>query len=447
MRAIYFFLFFTLPYSLRMVYSKIRFVNKPKNFFGRTIFVSNHSASFMDPLMIASNSNPIVFFMTRSDVFTPVTKPFLWASHMLPIYRSEDGVDTKEANKAVFAKCTRILKNNRNLLIFAESLTDDVFVRRLKPLRKGAVRIGVSALDNIDWSKKIYIQPVGINYGNPNIVGSEAIISYGKSICLNDYHQEFQQDYEATVTKITLLIEEDLKSQLTHVEEYDWAFFHEHVTRLTRIGLDPFDRDRSIPIMQRWENSKQFAHWINQQDLEDESLLSLKQDLEDYFQKLNDLSISDTPVYEVKENKQNIAQKRLRLIALAPLSILGLIHLYFPYRFVKNFVEKTFKRTVFWSSVKMMIGGLFAVLWNIPLVMMLHYWLVKPLCVGFENYAWIISFVYYMMIPLIGLVAYYSNRTLLNIKVHHEHSSELKKLSLIRDSLLQRISQLSYFKK
>jgi 1-acyl-sn-glycerol-3-phosphate acyltransferase len=96
----------------------------------------------MDPLAVASLRRPIVFFMTRSDVFTSFTKPFLWAAHMLPIYRQQDGVDTKDENTRVFAKCTNILSFGRNLLIFGEGFTDDVFIRRLKPIKKGAIRIG-----------------------------------------------------------------------------------------------------------------------------------------------------------------------------------------------------------------------------------------------------------------------------------------------------------------
>lgn len=135
MRFFYFILFITLKYSLRIFYHRIKTINSPKTFLGSTIYVSNHAASFMDPLVIGGLRMPIVFFMTRSDVFTPLTKPFLWAAHMLPIYRQHDGVDTKDANQKVFAKCNKVLSFGRNLLIFGEGFTDDEFIRRLKPIK------------------------------------------------------------------------------------------------------------------------------------------------------------------------------------------------------------------------------------------------------------------------------------------------------------------------
>ena len=154
MRLLYFILFCTLRYSLRIFYPRLKTINSPGNMFGRTIYVSNHAASFMDPLVVASFRPPIVFFLTRSDVFTKLTKPFLWAAHMLPIYRQQDGVDTKDENIKTFDECTKILKYGRNLLIFGEGFTDDVFIRRLKPVKKGAVRIGFYSLEKLNWKKR-----------------------------------------------------------------------------------------------------------------------------------------------------------------------------------------------------------------------------------------------------------------------------------------------------
>ena len=445
MRLLYFILYVILPYTLKIYYPKKKITNNPKKYLGRTIYVSNHSASFMDPLVIASRTRPIVFFMTRSDIFTPLMKPILWAAHMLPIYRQHDGVDTKEKNREVLQKCANVLKYGRNLLIFGEGFTDDVFVRRLKPLKKGAPRIGFETLESINWSKKIYIATVGINYGDPNVIGSEMIISNGPHICLNDYREEYLANPNRVVTQIMNQLEKDLQNQLTHVEEYDWAFFHEHVTRMKRIGIDPFDKDTSIPLLQRWENSKNFAKWINAQDLNDEDLIALKKDLNSYFSLLKKLRITDTVVYEEAENKQNTGLKWLKIILLLPLSVLGVIHNYLPYKLIKSFVEKSFKRRVFWGSVKMLLGVIAIGVWNIPLVILMHYFIIKPLCVGFENYAWAVSFAYYSIVPWFGVCAYYSRRWYENIQQHKKLKKQLSGLVERRKLLLERINRLSFF--
>ena len=144
MRILYFLLWLAFHYSFRLYFRKIKIVNPSNYFFGRTIFVSNHQGSFMDPLLIASQRKPIVFFMTRSDVFTKFTKPLLWMVHMLPIYRQRDGVDTKEKNAKIFEKTNIVLDKNRSILIFGEGFTDDRIQRRLHPIKKGPARIGFS---------------------------------------------------------------------------------------------------------------------------------------------------------------------------------------------------------------------------------------------------------------------------------------------------------------
>lgn len=304
MRLIYFLLKVFLQYSLRIYYSQQKLVNAPKRFYGRTIYVCNHASSFMDPLIIGVLQRPIVFFMTRSDVFTKFTRPFFWSAQMLPIYREQDGEDTKGKNAKIFDQCRKILSFGRNLLIFGEGFTDDVFIRRLKPIKKGPARIGFGALESLNWKKKIYISTIGINYGDPNVLGSDLLISNGERFCLNDYEELYKENPVKAIIDVTKRIENSLKDQLTHIEEKDWVFFHEHVTRLKRNGLDPNDTDFSVSLKKRWENSKALASWMNQQKLqENKDLVKLKEDLDFYFRELKKRKTKEKYLFELSNEK------------------------------------------------------------------------------------------------------------------------------------------------
>lgn len=393
----------------------------------------------MDPLVIAANTRPIVFFLTRSDVFTPFMKPILWAAHMIPIYRQQDGVDTKGKNKEVFQECSQILIHRRNLLIFGEGFTDDVFVRRLKPLKKGAARIGFETLQKLNWSKDVYVQTIGVNYGNPNVVNSEVLIRYGEKIRLNDYQADFEADANKTIATFTHFLEKNLQEQLTHVEVYDWAFFHEEVMRITRLGLHPIDSDFSIPLEKRWENSQRFAQFLNQQDLKSEETQVLKRDLSNYFQELTALQLSDTVIYEQAEHYQKTGKKILQILVFLPFSILGIIHHFVPYVLAKKFTEKQFKRKVFWGSVKMMMSIVFSLFWNLPLVIFIHHFLFRPWMESLGKFAWIVSILYFFTTPIFGKIAYQNHRIYQNLRAHHIHSDEIKQLAEKRRKLLQRI--------
>jgi len=399
MRFFYLMLFFTLKYSLRIFYPRNKSINSPREWYGRTIYVSNHAASFMDPLTSASLRRPIVFFMTRSDVFTPISKPFLWAAHMLPIYRQHDGGDTKDKNVEVFDQCARILSFGRNLLIFGEGFTDDVFIRRLKPLKKGAVRIGFHVLEKINWTKKIYIAAVGINYSDPNEMRSDCLVSTSEKFCLNDYKELYLTNPNKVITELTKKIEDLLKAQITHVEDIQWSTFHEQVMMLTRKGMNALHSDHSIPLETRWRYSQKLALWLNERTHEEKAkLVPLNKKMVHYFSSLKAEKVDENHVREMANHGEiNRLTDIIRLIILFPFMLLGMVHCAIPYIIVKRFVEKSFKRRVFWSSVKLILGMISIGLLNIP-VIFAFYAFIYP--------SYLLGILYYLLIGLFGLAAY-----------------------------------------
>lgn len=381
------------------MYPRLRTHKAPKKFFGSTIYVSNHAASFMDPLVVAAMRMPIVFFMTRSDVFTPISKAFLWACQMLPIYRQQDKDDTKAKNEAVFKTCTRILKYGRNLLIFGEGFTDDTFIRRLKPIKKGAVRIGFMTLEDLKWKKKIYVAAVGCNYSEPNKMRSDLLISTSDRICLNDYREAFEENPNKVINELTKLVEKMMQEQITHIQKKEDAPFHENVMKLTRRGMTPENFDRSLSLTKRWRYSQKLANWLNTQDVEeDEKLSSVKNEAKGYFKLIKRFKLDDRLIlWKINNPNGGRAKELLMMLILFPIALLGVIHCGLPYFFIKKFVEKTFRRKVFWASVKLILGMLAIGLLNMPLIWIIYYFIYP---------SWLVAIGYYSLIGLFGLATY-----------------------------------------
>lgn len=397
MRFLYLSLKITLPYSLRVFYRRIRKVNAPKNPLGRTIYVSNHANSFMDPLVVAALRNPIVFFMTRSDIFNKVTQPFLWACQMLPIYREHDGEDTRSKNEEVFKKCTKILNNGRNLLLFGEGFTDDVFIRRLKPVKKGAVKIGFQSLEALNWKKNIYMAAVGVNYTSPNRMRSDVLLSTSDRICLNDYRSEYEENPNKTITTVTRLIENMMQEQITHVENKEDAPLHENIMILTRRGMNVDNYSPSLSLTERWKYSQDLAKWLNKQDLsENEKLATFKENADNYFKLLKRFKLEESYLYW-KERDGNRISEILKLVLLFPFAIIGFVHTGLAYFIVKKFVEKSFRRKVFWGSVKLIMGQLLIAIFNIPTIFLFYYFIYP---------SWWLAVAYFFSIGMTGLAAY-----------------------------------------
>ena len=406
MRFIYFNFIIFLNYSLRLYFRKIQLVNPTRKFFGSTIYVSNHASAFMDPLIVSVFRRPIVFFMTRSDIFTKWNKPFLSSCHMIPIYRQHDGGNAAEKNKASFRKATDILSSNRNLLIFGEGLTDDVFERRLKPIKKGALRIGFTALESTNWEKKIQIVGIGCNYTNPNVMGSDLLIAESSPIVLNDYREQYEENPSKTINELNRILELKLSGELTHIElDQDFAF-HEQVMKLNRKGMDPRCFEANLSLVERWKYSKSLAHFLNQfQGVYPEKLNNLRQEVSNYFELLNSKGMTEEHFYQA-HRKTNV-WNRLAFVLLAPIALLGFVHAYIPYILVKRFVEKTFKRKVFWCSTKMVMTMILMQLFNLPILFLLPKFFDLPF--------WS-ALLYFMSIGLQSLVWYEWRRAFFNWK-------------------------------
>jgi hypothetical protein len=391
----------------------------------------------MDPLVVASMRRPIVFFMTRSDVFKPFLKPILWASHMLPIYRQLDGEDTVAKNNAVFNTCTKILSFGRNLLIFGEGFTDDVFVRRLKPVKKGAIRIGFTALETMNWKKKVYIAAVGCNYSDPNEIQSDVLVSTSDKVCLNDYKEAYIESPNKTIAELTKKIEILLREQITHVENKENCNFHEGIMRLTRKGMHVKDANHAISLDKRWKYSQNLAHWINDKNIEEDIELSqLKTEIETYFGLLKKMKLEERFVYyKASENNGSTTKEKIYLFLMWPFAILGLIHCYIPYKITKGFVEKSFKRRVFWSSVKMLMGKLLTGLMNIPFIFLFYYFIYPNV---------LLALVYFfIVIPRLGLCAYLYFQKLKDLKTKQKiNQGDISKIISKRKSLLEKIESL-----
>ena len=67
-----------MQYGLSVFFRKIEKVNPRKKYRDQSINVVNHASAFMDPWIIAQRQNPIVFFMTRGDIFKPALKLHIW---------------------------------------------------------------------------------------------------------------------------------------------------------------------------------------------------------------------------------------------------------------------------------------------------------------------------------------------------------------------------------
>lgn len=177
---------FYIKIGLFLFYKKISIIgedNIPKK--GPILFVANHQNAMMDPLVVATSTNTVMYFLARASAFkNKIAAKLLSAINAIAIYRVRDGVNSKFLNKAVFNHCSTLLSNGESILIFPEGSHN--IVRKVRPLRAGFTRIAFDYLTKNE-NKDLIIIPIGLNYNNTINYAKSLHIIYGKPISSAKY--------------------------------------------------------------------------------------------------------------------------------------------------------------------------------------------------------------------------------------------------------------------
>ena len=162
-------------------YKKIKVVdvkNIPKH--KPVLFLSNHQNALLDAFLIATKCERFCYFLTRAAVFKkPIVSKLLKSLQMLPVYRIRDGWSNLSNNNSIFDSCTKILHQNKVVVIFPEG--NHNLKRTVRPLSKGFTRIVFDTLEKYPETD-LQLIPVGVNYINAKNFADSTSIYFGKAI-------------------------------------------------------------------------------------------------------------------------------------------------------------------------------------------------------------------------------------------------------------------------
>ena len=211
-KMLYNFVAFTFSAYNNFFFKKLTVIGKEKiPTDGAIIFSPNHQSALLDPILVGVTCGKKLYYLTRSDVFR---KPYLWlldAMQTLPVYRIRDGFKNLHRNQETFKKCYELLEDKESLLVFSEGKHHDKYY--LQPISKGSSRIGLESLKR-SQNTKIYLLPVGINYGNKIHPYHNCTVVYGKPIKLNDFINTYEKKPVDTLNRVRTRLENEMKKCL-----------------------------------------------------------------------------------------------------------------------------------------------------------------------------------------------------------------------------------------
>lgn len=180
--------------------------NKP------VLFLVNHQNALLDALLIATNSNRFLYFLTRAGVFkSKCVSKILKSLLMLPVYRVRDGWANLSNNEAIFKTCGKLFNKNEAIVIFPEGSHN--IKRTVRPLSKGFTRIIFETLEQYP-NTDLQLIPVGLNFINAEKFPDSAAIFFGDAIPAKSFITgNKKEDVVALRTKI----QSEISKLTTHI--------------------------------------------------------------------------------------------------------------------------------------------------------------------------------------------------------------------------------------
>ena len=350
----------------RTYFKNFKYLGKekiPKN--AGIIYAVNHQNAFLDPIVIASQTNNPINFLARADIFkNKFVYRLLRSVYMLPIYRQRDGVDTIEKNKKTFEICYEILKNNGHLIIFPEGNHNSK--KKLRILKKGVSRIALGTLSKYGNNSPLYIVPIGIDYENHFNMNADVLLNVGDPIKINDYFDKYVKSPGEIINKLTQKVRQNLESVLIHIkddENYDEIYYLLH-----RFSLNNETNTEKKYKLRKSLLSK--LEWLKENEIKtfDRLLINIKivrsfvreNKIRPYLLKLPPSSFFKISILS------------LLMILVLPLHLITLTTNYLPYKIPVWFVEHKIKDKTFHGSLKQAIGVILFVFYWLFLIILTY---------------------------------------------------------------------------
>jgi 1-acyl-sn-glycerol-3-phosphate acyltransferase len=142
---------------------------------GPLLIAANHPNSFLDGIILTTLFQKPIYTLARGDAFQQKKwDRLLRRLHLLPVYRTSEGVANLAHNYTTFDACKEAFARNGIVMIFSEGRCINEW--HLRPLKKGTARLAISAWEN---GLNVTVLPLGFNYSPFRKWGKTVHLNFG----------------------------------------------------------------------------------------------------------------------------------------------------------------------------------------------------------------------------------------------------------------------------
>ncbi len=331
---------------------------------GPILIAANHPSSIMDALVLGVKTPRKIHYIGHSGLFSnPISKKFLYAMGIIPVYRRFDNPDNMNKNDDMFRAAYTILEEGKCIGIFPEgtSQTD----RKVLKLKTGTARIALGAEKQNDFNLGVTIVPLGLYFTARHRFRSNVLLNFGKPIIVSEFKKDYLADEYEGVHLLTDKISLELGNLTINIQREELNDFVIDLEKIYRTPLkDTLEEDEIIisgdEVFKDMFLTKHLAdavsYYMENDPVKAKELLH---DVKYYRMKIDRLNLHDSLLQtDIKKSKVTKRSWKIAMWSVIgfPLWIAGIITNYPPYRFA-DIVGKKIGYDQTKTSSALMIGG------------------------------------------------------------------------------------------
>ncbi len=334
-----------LQVTIKVFFHSITIKNKeaiPEN--GPVLFLANHPATFMDPIVMACIIKRKVFFLAKGSLFTgPVISWILARFNLIPIYRKQDDPRLLNKNMDTFKKCNEHLEKGGAIIIYPEGVS--IIERKLKPIKSGASHIALSTEEKNGFKLGVKIVNIGLNYENQQKFNKDLYINIHEPILVKSFEERYKKDKVETIRELTHEIDRQLSTLVISVPDEKTDQFLKDIETLYLQQLKEEWGISGKQVPAEFAITQKIIKAINYFSEIDPAFISTIQiRIKNYFRHLHVYRLSDSDIKTFNNNGAVWFSNILRLLFLLfglPIYLYGLINNYLPFQIPDWIAAKT----------------------------------------------------------------------------------------------------------
>ena len=316
-RLFFRFLQFFAAVTLRSYFRRIEIINPEQlNTSGRTILISNHPNTLIDPLMALQNSFLRPFLLSNASLFKSfIPRTVLSALYCIPVKRAKDFDSGFVNNTEIFARCLTHLKEGGSLYIAPEGTSENE--RHVRPFKKGLAHIYSEAYNAPNNLTDLKILMIGLTYYSPQKPNTDVVIEVSEPFQPKMDYSDFANI--KTLDAIRKEIEKKFGQLVINCKDANEERFLEKIETLAQ-------SEKYLPLREKYFRSKEILKTLRDEKLRNGKIFGeFENQIKNYFAVLKNNNLRDVNV-----KKFAFYKIVFRSLICLPFSIFGFINNFIP---------------------------------------------------------------------------------------------------------------------